>query len=624
MKANTRYFSNIISLFVIFFLAFSWQVIAQTSLIHFWYFDESIPNNTPLEELFSTYSLTDEDSRIGFHSALAGYPFDSNHPNWRKASMERRNAPTEINYRPIANNGLPYDVNLMRGIQIKQPFTGDGGENTMIFHLPTTGYEEIVFSFAAIDEGAAESLIIDYSVLEDPAWIIDGMQQSVYTLANNYLLFTVDFSPAGSNISAADDNPYFKVRIRFDGDNMDADEGARVTFNNFSLDGKPMPGTNNPPIVTNPVPFQKLIENGNTAQFDLNNVYTDPEGDDLSFDAESSRPDFVQVNLNGSNLTITPVRRGDAMVIISADDGFNPEVTHSFRVLVYPEPYNLQNGDFSFEEWNNNQPELTYPENMIFLQSDISDPELNYDLLYPYYIPAGDYHEDDQATIGFPYNNTRRTRINGLGAGGVSFINTGRDRDLGGALVALNTQGQSNINISFLAGTMLRNDRLYALRLQYRIGTEGNFTNLMHNGQIVEYLASADGHMHAFENIEMPQELLNQEYVQLLWRYYHVAGDSGPRSQLRLDDIFISKSLNTEDVIIPAMKAWASGGSIFIDTPRGETTDVKIFNIMGQKITTQSINGKGVHMIDGNFSSGVYLITFLTANRQETLKVLVK
>jgi hypothetical protein len=600
------------------------QLTAQTSLIHFWYFDESIPNNTPLTELDATYSLVNETSKIEYHSALAGYPFDSNHPNWRKASMERRNAPTEINYRPIANNGLPYNADLMRGIQIKQPFTGDGGENTMIFHIPTTGYEEIVFSFAALDEGAAGSLIIDYSIQEVPDWITDGMQQSVFTLADNYLLFSVDFSPAGSNISAADDNPHFKIRIRFDGDNMDADEGARVTFNNISLDGKPLPGTNNPPVVTNPILFQKLIENGNVAQFDLNNVYTDPEGDDLDFEAESSGPDFVEVNLSGSNLVITPLRRGDAVVTISATDGFNPAVNHSFRVLVYPEAFDLHGNDFIFAEWNNNQPELTYPENMLFLQSEISDPGVNSDLLFPYYIPADDYHEEDQATVGFPYNNTRRTRINGLGAGGVSFINTGRDRDLGGALVAINTQEITNMIISFLAGTMLRNERIYAIRLQYRVGTEGNFMNLMHNGQIVEYLTSADGHMFTFENIELPQELLNHEYVQLLWRYYHIDGESGPRPQLRLDDIHIVKSLSTEDINLPEIKAWASGRNIFINTNKAPLAEVKVFNLLGQKIIDQSLTGEGIHVIDGNFTTGLYLVTVLTQGRQETLKVMVK
>ncbi len=600
------------------------QLTAQTSLIHFWYFDESIPNNTPLTELDATYSLVNETSKIEYHSALAGYPFDSDHPNWRTASMERRNAPTEINYRPIANNGLPYNSDLMRGIQIKQPFTGDGGENTMIFHLPTSGYEDISFSFTAMDEGAAESLIIDYSVEDIPVWTTDGMQQTIYPLINGYQLYTINFSPSGDNITSVNDNPYFKIRIRFDGDFMEVDDGNRVTFNNISLDGESLPGTNNPPVVSNSILFQKLIENGNTAQFDLNNVYTDPENDDLTFGAESTRPDFVQVNVSGNILTITPVRRGDAMVTISADDGFNPEVTQTFRVLVYPQAFDMQTGNFSFKEWSNNQPELTYPENMIFLQSDISDPELNYDLLYPYYIPIGDYHENDQATIGFPYNNTRRTRINGLGAGGISFINTGRDRDLGGALVALNTQGKDNLNLSFLAGTMLRNERLYAIRLQYRIGTEGSFQNLLNDGQIVEYLASADGHMHTFEYIELPQELLNQEYIQLLWRYYYVDGDSGPRPQLRLDDIIIDESLSTEDINLPEIKAWASGRNIFINTNKVPSAEVKVFNLLGQKIIDQSLTGEGIHVIDGNFATGLYLVRVLTQGRQETLKIMVK
>jgi putative ABC transport system ATP-binding protein len=53
--------------------------------------------------------------------------------------MERRNRPTGINYRPEGYHGRPYDANRMRALQIRQPFTGDGGENTLIFDLPTTG-----------------------------------------------------------------------------------------------------------------------------------------------------------------------------------------------------------------------------------------------------------------------------------------------------------------------------------------------------------------------------------------------------------------------------------------------------------------------------------------------------
>jgi hypothetical protein len=42
-------------------------------LIHYWLFDASLPNDTPLQSLETTYSLADSGS-LHFHSALEGYP----------------------------------------------------------------------------------------------------------------------------------------------------------------------------------------------------------------------------------------------------------------------------------------------------------------------------------------------------------------------------------------------------------------------------------------------------------------------------------------------------------------------------------------------------------------------
>jgi hypothetical protein len=79
-------------------------------------------------------------------------------------SMERRNAPTDINYHQWANNNIPYDESDMRGLQVRQPLADNNNQNTMIFHLPTTNVAGIEFHFAAMDEGAADRLVIDYSV----------------------------------------------------------------------------------------------------------------------------------------------------------------------------------------------------------------------------------------------------------------------------------------------------------------------------------------------------------------------------------------------------------------------------------------------------------------------------
>ncbi len=203
-------------------------------LIHYWHFDTSIPNDTPLENLSSFYSIIPAGAKIEYVSSLEGYPYYPDHPNWRKASMERRNQPTAINYRPEGNNNLPYGNSNMRGLQIRQPFVDADRENTMILHVPTTGFSDIVLHFAAKDEGAADYLIIDYAVSADADdWTNSGIDEHVLPLASWYQLYELDLT----NVPGVANNPDFRLRIRFGGDNMAQDAGNRATFNNISLDG---------------------------------------------------------------------------------------------------------------------------------------------------------------------------------------------------------------------------------------------------------------------------------------------------------------------------------------------------------------------------------------------------
>ncbi len=205
-------------------------------LLHFMMFDTNMANDTPFEMLIFTHSAI-HNAYIYYHSALEGYPFNEDHANWRKASMERRNAPTPINYHPEGNNGIPYEESDMRGLQVRQPFTGDGGENTMVFHMPTILHKDVLFAFAARDEGAADALTIDYSIASgEPVWITDGLEHTILPLTSTYQLFLLDFK----NIATVNNNSDFRIRIRFDGDQMGADDGDRVTFNNFSLHGRLM------------------------------------------------------------------------------------------------------------------------------------------------------------------------------------------------------------------------------------------------------------------------------------------------------------------------------------------------------------------------------------------------
>jgi hypothetical protein len=206
---------------------------AEEIPLYFWMLDSTVANDTPLTQINASFEIPSEGT-LTYQSSLEGYPFTSSHANWRKASMERRNSPTDINYIPEANNNIPFSSANMRGIQIKQPFQNNGLENQMIFNFSTEGYENIVFGFTAKDENAADAILVEYSTTaNEPTWTTTDLDNSVLTLTNDYQLFEIDFS----SIATANDNPNFKVRLRFDGSNMTADNGDRVTFNNFSVKG---------------------------------------------------------------------------------------------------------------------------------------------------------------------------------------------------------------------------------------------------------------------------------------------------------------------------------------------------------------------------------------------------
>ena len=222
--------------------------IADLDLIHYFIFSDNLPNNTPLISISSTFSDR-RNARIDFESSLEGYPYNSGHPNWRLGSMERRNQPTPINYRPENNNNIPFDqFEGMRGLQIRQPFALEDRENTIIFKMPTVGFDSVVMSFVAMNENAdVDGLFIDYSVQFQTTiqsdttfvWTDEGLSDNdkyKNLVDGNYQLYTVDFS----DISSAANNPEFRIRIRFDARNPSATDGNRVTFNNISLDGNPL------------------------------------------------------------------------------------------------------------------------------------------------------------------------------------------------------------------------------------------------------------------------------------------------------------------------------------------------------------------------------------------------
>ena len=506
----------------------------------------------------------------------------------------------------------------------------------LVVTLPSTGHEDLTLGYAATRtvNGAQEHSVF-CRVEQEGEWlpIAEGVMVS-----EAYQYFSHDLSATGGTA----DNPHLVVKFVFGGTNASGTSGNQ-RFDNLTCTGTAVQGANLPPQVAQPVSLQLGIEGGQHITVDIAGVFSDPESDPMMFSASSSDPATAEAHLSGNELTIIPLLRGEASITLSATDGRHDPVSTGFRVLIFPAAAVLADSAFAFAEWDPNLPERTYPEHMLFLQSAVNDPGVNEPLLYAYYIPHEDYAAGDSLTIGFPYNNTARTRINGLGENGISFINTGRGRDLGGALLALDTRDMEKVEVSWLAGTVLPNYRIYAIRLQYRIGMSGDFADLLIDGQPVEYLRDATpGHVQSFDPLELPADLLGRPYVQLLWRYYHVEVTSGARAELRLDDIQVVGSASTTGVEPPPLPtASALHGNapnpfnpatvIRFSVRFGEVGRLEIYNSRGQRIRSLGQFPAGYHRLswDGTndagrrCTSGVYFCRLSTPSGSWSRKILM-
>ncbi len=98
---------------------------------------------------------------------------------------------------------------------------------------------------------------------------------------------------------------------------------------------------NAPPIVENPV--EDFVDDnpvtiGQPVEIDFDDVFSDPDGDPLSFSAESSDADAVAVFVSGSTLEIEALASGESLVTVTADDGRGGSTDEQFTVEVNSPP----------------------------------------------------------------------------------------------------------------------------------------------------------------------------------------------------------------------------------------------------------------------------------------------
>lgn len=198
-------------------------------------------------------------------------------------------------------------------------------------------------------------------------------------------------------------------------------------------------------------------------------------------------------------------------------------------------PHNLAAADFNFVSWPATSAANTYPAAMRFYFLGNTGDPLSTDTI-----------AEDYTAV---YNLSSGTRMNGTGADGFSFINTGSSGQsangykLGSAVLAINTTGRAGIQVSWTGKTIVPNNRTFLVRLFYRVGNTGSWSPVMDGTNYVEYVRNnTANHTQNISAVTLPATVNNQSLVQLEWKYFMADTNtvSGARPQLAVTNIHVS------------------------------------------------------------------------------------
>ena len=90
---------------------------------------------------------------------------------------------------------------------------------------------------------------------------------------------------------------------------------------------------NRAPEPTGTIPDQELAV-GDSAVFELEDYFRDPDGDTLTYASASSDEAVVAVSVSGSTLTVRALAKGSATISVTATDGGGLSISDSFNITV--------------------------------------------------------------------------------------------------------------------------------------------------------------------------------------------------------------------------------------------------------------------------------------------------
>ena len=112
-----------------------------------------------------------------------------------------------------------------------------------------------------------------------------------------------------------------------------SDPGNRSATLTFTLTVETRGTGNRRPTVSDVIAFRQLDKN-DTFETDLDDHFSDPDNDDLTYSATSSRPAKATVDVSGSTMTVTARAKGTTTITVTAEDGSGATATLDFEVTI--------------------------------------------------------------------------------------------------------------------------------------------------------------------------------------------------------------------------------------------------------------------------------------------------
>jgi len=282
-----------------------------------------------------------------------------------------------------------------------------------------------------------------------------------------------------------------------------------------------------------------------------------------------------------------------------------------------PQPFDLSKGNYSFTSWAADAAAGTYPANMVFWTHATTDPTID--------VP---FNEDYTCL----YSLTSRSRFSGQGDAGISMVNTGNSQYTGvcdgtdptqatgdtvlngraGAVVlAINTTGRQDIVVNWTGATIAKNNRVYGLRLQYKIGAgdvNANWTDIANGDDAFTQYTSGEDATTEKLTTALPAAVNNLPVVQLRWVYTYVeTGVTGSRAEVALDDVTVTTKeiLSADDFTANTFAMYPNPATTVVNFSK--PLAVTVYDFTGKVVFT-SANKEITSISTNGLAAGIYLV----------------